>query len=221
MKSSDMLDILGNANRRTILQLLASRPYFVSELTDRIGLGPKAVLGHLDRLEKSGLIQGKTSKQRRKYYSITENIKLEVIVSPYSYTMETSTVTQHHTTEQGQEQSEIHYNESISIANLKLLNRHLFELESKRRQLSKAQLEIEGEMTDVMARCIEWIYEVAQNDIETGIMLSVLKTPQDRRSLSMDLGLPEYYTEEHIQSLLDRNVMSEKKQGNKQLLSLI
>jgi ArsR family transcriptional regulator len=221
MKSSDMLDILGNANRRTILQLLASRPYFVSELTDRIGLGPKAVLGHLDRLEKSGLIQGKTSKQRRKYYSITENIKLEVIVSPYSCTMETSTVTQHHTTEQGQEQSEIHYNESISIANLKLLNRHLFELESKRRQLSKAQLEIEGEMTDVMARCIEWIYEVAQNDIETRIMLSVLKTPQDRRSLSMDLGLPEYYTEEHIQSLLDRNVLSEKKQGNKQLLSLI
>lgn len=221
MKSSDMLDILGNANRRTILQLLASRPYFVSELTDRIGLGPKAVLGHLDLLEKSGLIQGKTSKQRRKYYSITENFKLEVIVSPYSYTMETSTVTQHHTTEQGQEQSEIHYNESISIANLKLLNRHLFELESKRRQLSKAQLEIESEMTDVMASCIEWIYEVAKNEIETEIMLSVLKTPQDRRSLSMDLGLPEYYTEEHIQSLLDRNVMSEKKQGNKQLLSLI
>ena len=221
MKSSDMLDILGNANRRTILQLLASRPYFVSELTDRIGLGPKAVLGHLDLLEKSGLIQGKTNKQRRKYYSITENFKLEVIVSPYSYTMETSTVTQHHSTEQGQEQSEIHYNESISIANLKTLNRHLFELESKRRQLSKAQLEIEGEMTDVMARCIEWIYELAQNGTETEIMLSVLKKPQDRRSLSMDLGLPEYYTEEHIQSLLDRNILNEKKHDNKQLLCLI
>jgi ArsR family transcriptional regulator len=221
MKSSELLDILGNANRRKILQLLASRPYFVSELTERIGLGPKAVLGHLDLLVQSGLIQGKTSKQRRKYFSITENFRLEVIVSPYSYFAETSTVTQHPSTEQGQEQSKIHYNESISIANLKMLNRHLLELEFKRRQLSKAQLEIEGEMTDVMAGCIEWIHEVAQNDIETEIMLSILKKPQDRRSLSIDLGLPEYYTEEHIKSLLDRTILSEKKQGNKQLLSMI
>jgi hypothetical protein len=51
--------------------------------------------------------------------------------------------------------------------------------------------------------------------------LSLLKKPRDRRSLSMDIGLPEYYTEEHIQSLLDRNILSEKKHVNKQLLSLI
>lgn len=221
MKSAELLDILGNANRRRILQLLACRPYYVSELTGRIGLGPKAVLGHLDMLEQNGLIQGKTSKQRRKYYSITENVRLEVFVSPYSYTVETNTVTKPVSVEQENDRSPTRPADPLSIASLRKLNRYLFELELKRRQLTKEQMDVEGEMTDVMARCIDWIYKVALNDLEIEIMLTILKKPQDKRSLSMNLGLPEYYIEERIQSLLERNILNEEEYTNRQLLSLI
>jgi predicted transcriptional regulator len=87
MEPSEFLDILGNENRRKILSLLADRPYFVSEISNRLGVAPKAVIGHLALLESIGLIESSTDEQRRKYYSITKSFHLEVSVSPYSYSV--------------------------------------------------------------------------------------------------------------------------------------
>jgi len=82
MEPSEFLDILGNENRRKILALLADRPYYVSEISTRLGVAPKAVIGHLSLLENSGLIENNTDDQRRKYYSISKSLRLEVSVSP-------------------------------------------------------------------------------------------------------------------------------------------
>ncbi|MBZ3935328.1 ArsR/SmtB family transcription factor [Methanimicrococcus blatticola] len=87
MEPSEFLDILGNENRRKILALLADRPYFVSEISNRIDVAPKAVIGHLSLLESSGLIESSVDDQRRKYYSISKSLLLEVSVSPYSYSV--------------------------------------------------------------------------------------------------------------------------------------
>ncbi|WNY26510.1 ArsR family transcriptional regulator [Methanolapillus ohkumae] len=85
MDPSEILDILGNENRRKILALLADRPFYVSEISSRIGVAPKAVIGHLTLLEKTGLIESSIDEQRRKYYNISRSMRLEVFVSPYSY----------------------------------------------------------------------------------------------------------------------------------------
>ena len=87
MEPSEFLDILGNENRRKILSLLADRPYYVSEISTRLSVAPKAVIGHLTLLESIGLIESSTDEQRRKYYSITKSFHLEVSVSPYSYSV--------------------------------------------------------------------------------------------------------------------------------------
>ena len=50
-----MLDILGNENRRKILQLLSNRLYYVSEISGRLGVGPKAIINQLSLLENLGL----------------------------------------------------------------------------------------------------------------------------------------------------------------------
>lgn len=221
MESAQLLDILGNKNRRMILQLLASRPYYTSEISDRIGVGQKAVLDHLGLLEKSGLIRSKTGEQRRKYYHITENLKLEVFVSPYSYTVETSVVIQQPSTQKDQKQPSDQTGGSQSIEILKQLNKYLFQLESKRRQMVKKQSNIEGKMIDIMSKCIDMIHETAQNDLESDIMIELLKHPQDRRSLSMHLDLPEYYIEEHIQSLIDQQIIIERDKDNKRIMSLL
>ncbi len=57
-----LLDILGNETRRRILLLLTKRPYFVSELSQELGVGQKAVLEHLRILESAGLIEGEDRK---------------------------------------------------------------------------------------------------------------------------------------------------------------
>ncbi|WP_461866419.1 ArsR/SmtB family transcription factor [Thermococcus sp.] len=84
-----LLDILGNETRRRILLLLTKRPYFVSELSQELGVGQKAVLEHLRILESAGLIEGRTEKiprgRPRKYYTIRRGFRLEVLLTPYIF----------------------------------------------------------------------------------------------------------------------------------------
>lgn len=84
-----LLDILGNETRRRILILLTKRPYFVSELSQELGVGQKAVLEHLRILERAGLIEGRTEKiprgRPRKYYTIKRGFRLEVLLTPYTF----------------------------------------------------------------------------------------------------------------------------------------
>jgi ArsR family transcriptional regulator len=216
-----MLDLLGNENRRNIIRLLTTRPYYVSEISERLGIGPKAVLGHLEQLEQTGLIRANTNKQRRKYYHITENLKLEVFVSPYSYTVETCTVLQKPQPKKPKSPHRDPPDDSKFIEILKKLNTKLFKLESRRRQLAEQQHKIEGEMTDVMAQCVKWVHEMADKYPEEEILIAVLKKPQDMRSLSMSMGLPEYFIEEPIRSLKNRGIINERKIKNRQLLTLI
>ncbi|KPU62376.1 ArsR family transcriptional regulator [Thermococcus sp. EP1] len=84
-----LLDVLGNETRRRILLLLTKRPYFVSELSKELRVGQKAVLEHLRILEGAGLIEGRVEKiprgRPRKYYQIKRGIRLEVLLTPYSF----------------------------------------------------------------------------------------------------------------------------------------
>jgi ArsR family transcriptional regulator len=90
MDSAELLDILGNENRRRILRLLARRPCYVTEISEYLGVSPKAVIDHLRKLEDAGLIESRTDDQRRKYFSISRNLRLEVSVSPYEFGMKSA-----------------------------------------------------------------------------------------------------------------------------------
>jgi ArsR family transcriptional regulator len=85
MDSAELLDILGNENRRRILRLLSRRPCYVTEISEYLGVSPKAVIDHLRKLEDAGLVESRTDDQRRKYFSISRNLRLEVNVSPYEF----------------------------------------------------------------------------------------------------------------------------------------
>ncbi|CAB49229.1 ArsR/SmtB family transcription factor [Pyrococcus abyssi] len=81
-----LLDVLGNETRRRILLLLTKRPYFVSELSQELGVGQKAVLEHLRILEEAGLIESRIEKiprgRPRKYYMIKRGLRLEILLTP-------------------------------------------------------------------------------------------------------------------------------------------
>jgi len=85
MDSAVLLDLLGNENRRRILRLLAHKPCYVTEISEYLGVSPKAVIDHLRRLEDAGLVESRTDDQRRKYFNIAQNLRLEVSVSPYRF----------------------------------------------------------------------------------------------------------------------------------------
>ena len=85
MDSAEFLDLLGNANRRRILRLLSQRPCYVTEISEYLGVSPKAVIDHLRKLEDAGLVESRTDDRRRKYFSISRHVRLEVTVSPYEF----------------------------------------------------------------------------------------------------------------------------------------
>lgn len=84
--TDELLDILGNSTRRKILFLLAERPRFVTELSEQLNIGRKAIIEHLNRLEDAGLVvptNKSLSKGRpRKYYEITDELFLNISVTP-------------------------------------------------------------------------------------------------------------------------------------------
>ncbi len=85
MDSAEFLDLLGNDNRRRILRLLARKACYVTEISEQLGVSPKAVIDHLGKLEDAGLVESRTDDRRRKYFSISRHVSLEVTVSPYEF----------------------------------------------------------------------------------------------------------------------------------------
>lgn len=85
MESAELLDLLGNENRRRILQLLSRKPCYVTEIGDYLDVSPKAVIDHLQKLEEAGLVESRTDGSRRKYFNIARDVRLEVTVSRHEY----------------------------------------------------------------------------------------------------------------------------------------
>jgi ArsR family transcriptional regulator len=75
---SRILDILGNRNRRRIISLLRQKPCFVTELSERLTLSPKALIEHLALMEQMDILGSYLDDRRRKYYYLTRDISIRV-----------------------------------------------------------------------------------------------------------------------------------------------
>lgn len=150
MDSAALLDLLGNENRRRILRLLARKPCYVTEISEYLGVSPKAVIDHLRKLEEAGLVESRVDDQRRKYFSIARNLRLEVNVSPYGFGTKSA-----YPASRGLDMTRCRYL-SIDIANpdqaaeLTELAHELKRLEDLSSELSMAQRWVQGRLTEVM-----------------------------------------------------------------------
>jgi ArsR family transcriptional regulator len=73
-----LLDILGNRNRRRIIELLRQKPCFVTEISDTLMLSPKAVIDHLQMLEREMILSCQMDERRRKYYYLANDILIDI-----------------------------------------------------------------------------------------------------------------------------------------------
>jgi ArsR family transcriptional regulator len=73
-----LLDILGNRNRRRIIELLRNKPCFVTEIAETLTISPKAVIDHLQMMEREAILSCQTDERRRKYYFLANDILIDV-----------------------------------------------------------------------------------------------------------------------------------------------
>ncbi len=86
-----VLDVIGCKTRRDILALLTEEPRFVSQISQQLNIGQKAIIGHLKAMEELGLIYPSFQKidrgRPRKYYEITQDIEIKIFIKPDSINM--------------------------------------------------------------------------------------------------------------------------------------
>ena len=176
MDSAALLDLLGNENRRRILRLLARKPCYVTEISEYLGVSPKAVIDHLQKLEEAGLVDSRVDERRRKYFSIARNLRLEVNVSPYEFGTKSAYSASRsldmarcrylsiHVEGESDEPPDGDAGESCGDSRqrdgeLQELASELERLETLENELSMAQRWVQGQLTDVMDRISEQLGE--------------------------------------------------------------
>lgn len=70
-----LFDVLGSKPRLKIIQELSSKPRYVSELAERVGMDGKSAAHHLSVLEDAGLVESYNTS-RRKYYRLVKAVEL-------------------------------------------------------------------------------------------------------------------------------------------------
>ena len=69
-----ILDVMGCKTRRDIMDLLREEPRFVSEISQELQIGQKAIIEHLRAMEDVGILTSSTKKvvrgRPRKYYDM-------------------------------------------------------------------------------------------------------------------------------------------------------
>lgn len=240
MEPAKLLDILGNENRRKIIQLLANRPCYVSEISGRLGVGPKAIINHLSLLEQAGLIECSVDDQRRKYFNIVNNMRLEVSVSPYAYTVSLQDISFEMERRGGIQEKkgsageapetngeiqgaapvaagkkEVPSRPDSSTVFLKLSGR-LRELKQRQLELARMQQQLQADYTELMDNCLDSIEGVAKNPLECEILFELLKNETTVAALCYNLRLHPSIINANLIDLAERGFIQYAIRNNQQ-----
>ncbi|NPV61623.1 MAG: helix-turn-helix domain-containing protein [Methanotrichaceae archaeon] len=189
MDPIELLDILGNENRRRILQLLSFRPFYFNEIAKRLDVGPKAVIDHLEMLEKAGLVECYQDQKRRKYFRIARKTVIEVAVSPHTYGVR------------------VYKSEDVSpdrtgrAQDMSKLRQELSHLEAKRSELRKMLDEIESRELEIKNLAAGAIVEKASDLLEAEILIALLSGRSSSAALADKLEVPLVVVEDCLRRL--------------------
>jgi ArsR family transcriptional regulator len=205
MNSAEFLDLLGNANRRRILRLLAQKPCYVTEISEFLGVSPKAVIDHLQKLEDAGLVESRTDDRRRKYFSIARHVRLEVTVSPYEFGTKSAypassrldVTTCRHLSIELASGAAVDLGADTDVSSLA---KTLSDLESLERELSLAQRWVQGRMTTLKERLAETV-EQGDPRLVSELLLAVADGKGDLERLSQAVEAPPEVVEATLEQL--------------------
>ncbi|ERG97894.1 MAG: putative transcriptional regulator [Haloquadratum sp. J07HQX50] len=206
MDAAVLLDLLGNENRRRILRLLSHRPCYVTEISEYIGVSPKAVIDHLRKLEEANLIKSQVDERRRKYFHIARNLRLEVNVSPHGFgaksaypasqNLDMGGRCQYISIHLSEEQNETEF-DTAEIKDLAAEYQALDELES---ELSLAQRWVHGRITAVLDRLDEQL----GSDIDSRFYAELLGELAGKSLTTKELARSLRVDERRIQTAINR-----------------
>ena len=166
---SQILDILGNKNRRRIIDLLRNKPCFVTEISERLSLNPKAVIEHLALMQKESVIDSYLDDKRHKYYYLVQDIHLSIQMEPKEETSSSA------------EKQSLPLADTIT---------HLRQLLLSRKELYEKMEDIERDIDSKLAELVENGNKIFSDNTESEIILALIYSPLTPIELSDACGRP-------------------------------
>jgi ArsR family transcriptional regulator len=211
-----LLDLLGNENRRRILRLLSHKPCYVTEISEYLGVSPKAVIDHLRKLEEAGLVESRTDDQRRKYFHISRNLRLEVSVSPYGFGAK-SAYPASASLDMGGRCPHISIEADVGReANpdgIQELAAELRRLENLENELSLAQRWVHGRVTDVLDRLTDHIGADADSRFYAEVLAAVASGSRRAAAIADEVDAPDDAVENALEFLTERGLLEPGREG--------
>lgn len=212
-----LLDILGNRNRRRIIELLRQKPCFVTEISDTLMLSPKAVIEHLQMMEREAILSCQTDDRRRKYYYLANDILVEVslkragrgddegtaMVSAGPVTVSRSTIVVE--TEKAQRQQAAEQNSRLRIS-VEMLARMIRAHDRLADSLEELNHDIETKITDI-ARIHNDIF---RDERELSVIIALCHESLTVEELGHVTGCPPDRLLPFLQRLERRGIVGEE-----------
>jgi ArsR family transcriptional regulator len=182
VSSEQMLDILGNETRRMILELLAEKPRYTTEIASLLDIGQKAINDHLKIMSEFGVIETYSQKQSRgsprKYFRINEKFKLEFTLTPgffkvyvlHPQTDLKSILEEFPEFEELQKKVE----HIQKIRQIEQYRRVLRELSNELSRLTQAKMYIETLLARTRERCMNLIDSLGLEPVERRVLFEVI-----------------------------------------------
>lgn len=171
---TQLLDILGNRNRRRIIELLRYKPCFVTEISDRLLLNPKAVIEHLALMQKEDVVSFYQDEKRRKYYYLIQDFRLSVEMQPKEDPVQAA--------EEKKEE------ETFQILPLMDKIGQIKSLLDAREKLIEHLDAVEKDIDDKMEEVMTGGRDVLKNNLEAEILLSLIYSPLTPIEISDTIG---------------------------------
>jgi len=203
----NVLDMVGNESRRRILELLAKKPCYLSEISYYLGMAPKAVIEHLEKLEKAGIVSSFEDGKRR-YYYIASSLRIEVTISPHFFEVEVRKSKE----------------DLDPLKMLKEAEQKLFEIDPRKGtmteifsamraveelsdRISEIQCAITARLNQIIEELLEEVEKITNDDLERLVLLGIAKGLRRPFEIVEHFRIPYREVEEVLESLRRRGVV--------------
>ena len=192
----------------------------MTEISEYLGVSPKAVIEHLRKLEEAALVESHTDDQRRKYFHIARNVRLEVNVSPYGFGTKSA-----YPTSKSLDITTCRYL-SVDVASHsdgesddgdaddpEAIAAELAELERLENELSLAQRWVQGRMTDLHDRVSEVVDEDVDSRLSADVLRCLADGPHEVAEVAADVDAPPELVEETLAAMAEDGLVRRSDDG--------
>lgn len=212
-KVETLLEILGNESRRRILELLSKKPCYVSEISYYLGMAPKVVIEHLEKLEKSGLVAS-FEEGRRRYYYIPRSLRLEVVISPHKFDAKIRDDENYDIPSLMREiRNEFNMIERLRAGSISEIYKALRLAEDLQNRFSSIQSVLAARINQFVERMLNEVERVLSDDLERLVMLGLAKGLRNATEIAECFRLPYREVEKALNSLNKKGLVEKEENG--------